>query len=135
VTFVLPRQQVTVAEAGGNTVGFIAVSGEWVEQLYLDPTWTGQGIGSLLLMEATATLPVVKLHCFQSNAGARRFYERHGFSAGAFGDGPATRKACRTSCMSAGADSHFAQTLSAASLRSKSSASSARSAGTNRWSW
>jgi GNAT superfamily N-acetyltransferase len=84
---VLPRQQVTVAEAGEEIVGFIAVSGDWVEQLYLDPAWTGQGIGSRLLMDATAALPVVKLHCFQANTGARRFYERHGFRAESFGDG------------------------------------------------
>ncbi|KAA3451370.1 GNAT family N-acetyltransferase [Mesorhizobium sp. SARCC-RB16n] len=84
---VLPNQQVTVAEAGADIVGFIAVNGDWVEQLYLDPAWTGQGIGSRLLMDATATLPIVKLHCFQSNAGAQRFYERHGFRAEAFGDG------------------------------------------------
>ncbi|WP_244571291.1 GNAT family N-acetyltransferase [Mesorhizobium carmichaelinearum] len=84
---VLPRQKVTVAAAGSEIVGFIAVSGEWVEQLYLDPTWTGQGIGSRLLTDATAALPVVKLHCFQANTGARRFYERHGFRAESFGDG------------------------------------------------
>ncbi|MBA1143614.1 GNAT family N-acetyltransferase [Mesorhizobium neociceri] len=84
---VLPRQQVTVAEAGENIVGFIAVSSDWVEQLYLDPAWTGQGIGSRLLVQATAALPVVKLHCFQANTGARRFYERHGFVAESFGDG------------------------------------------------
>lgn len=84
---VLPRQQVTVAEAGEEIVGFIAVSGDWVEQLYLDPAWTGQGIGSRLLMDATAALPVVKLHCFQANTGARRFYERHGFRAESLGDG------------------------------------------------
>jgi ribosomal protein S18 acetylase RimI-like enzyme len=84
---VLPRQQVTVAEAGKEIVGFIAIGGEWVEQLYLDPAWAGQGIGSRLLMDATASLPAVKLHCFQSNTGARRFYERHGFRAEAFGDG------------------------------------------------
>jgi ribosomal protein S18 acetylase RimI-like enzyme len=84
---VLPRQQVTVTEAGKDVIGFIVVSGEWVEQLYLDPAWTGQGIGSRLLMEATAPLPVVKLHCFQANTGARRFYERHGFRAESFGDG------------------------------------------------
>ena len=84
---VLPRQQVTVAEAGSEIVGFIAVSGDWVEQLYLDPAWTGRGIGSRLLIDATAALPVVKLHCFQANTGARRFYERHGFRAEAFGDG------------------------------------------------
>ncbi|TPM35345.1 GNAT family N-acetyltransferase [Mesorhizobium sp. B2-3-5] len=84
---VLPRQQVTVAEAGSEIVGFIAVGGEWVEQLYLGPAWTGQGIGSRLLVDATATLPVGKLHCFQANIGARRFYDRHGFRAEAFGDG------------------------------------------------
>lgn len=84
---VLPRQQVTVADAGENIAGFIAVSGDWVEQLYLDPVWTGQGIGSRLLMQATASLRIVKLHCFQANTGARRFYERHGFRAEAFGDG------------------------------------------------
>ena len=84
---VLPRHQVTVAEANNGIVGFIAVSGDWVEQLYLDPAWTGQGIGSRLLSEAIAALPVVKLHCFQANTGARRFYERHGFVAESFGDG------------------------------------------------
>ncbi|MET2830093.1 GNAT family N-acetyltransferase [Mesorhizobium shangrilense] len=84
---VLPRQQVTVAQTGEKIVGFIAVSGEWVEQLYLDPAWTGQGIGSRLLKDATASLPVVKLHCFQSNTDAQRFYERHGFRAESFGDG------------------------------------------------
>ena len=84
---VLPRQQVTVAQVGKEIVGFIAVSSDWVEQLYLDPAWMGQGIGSRLLMDAAGSLPVVKLHCFQSNTGARRFYERHGFQAESFGDG------------------------------------------------
>lgn len=84
---VLPRQQLTVAEAGKAVVGFIAIGGEWVEQLYLDPAWTGQGIGSRLLINTTAALPAVRLHCFQANTGARRFYERHGFIAEGFGDG------------------------------------------------
>ncbi|MER9526486.1 GNAT family N-acetyltransferase [Mesorhizobium sp. M0292] len=83
----LSRQQVTVAEAGTGIVGFIALSGDWVEQLYLDPAWTGQGIGSRLLVQATAALRIVKLHCFQANTGARRFYERHGFRPEVFGEG------------------------------------------------
>ncbi|MEX4005902.1 GNAT family N-acetyltransferase [Neoaquamicrobium sediminum] len=84
---VLPNQTVTVAEAKGRIVGFIAVEGEWIEQLYLDPDWTGHSIGSRLLALATANMPVSRLHCFQANDGARRFCERHGFRAEAFGDG------------------------------------------------
>jgi GNAT superfamily N-acetyltransferase len=84
---VLPNQAVTVAETGGAIVGFIAISCEWVEQLYLDPAWTGRGIGRRLLDHATRNLPVTQLYCFQANAGARLFYERHGFKAETFGDG------------------------------------------------
>jgi GNAT superfamily N-acetyltransferase len=84
---VLPLQRVTVAETGKGIVGFIAVHGEWVEQLYIDPAWTGRSIGSRLLEQATAGMTEVRLHCFQANSGARRFYERHGFTAGRFGDG------------------------------------------------
>lgn len=84
---VLVEQAVTVAEADRIIVGFIAVAGEWVEQLYLDPAWTGLGIGSSLLSTATADMSAVRLHCFQANSGARRFYERHGFRAEAFRDG------------------------------------------------
>ena len=83
----LPSRQVTVAEAGERIVGFIAANDDWVEQLYLDPAWTGQGIGTRLLVQATAGISLIKLHCFQANTGARHFYERHGFRAEAFGDG------------------------------------------------
>lgn len=84
---VLPQQQVTVAEVEGSLVGFVAVEGEWVQQLYLEPKWTGRGIGRRLLADATRQMPFVKLRCFQANAGARRFYEREGFGADSFGDG------------------------------------------------
>jgi ribosomal protein S18 acetylase RimI-like enzyme len=83
---VLPHQEVTVAEAEG-IVGFIAVHDGWVDQLYLKPGWTGQGIGSRLLAQATAGMATVKLYCFQQNPGARRFYERQGFRAAAFSSG------------------------------------------------
>ena len=70
-----------------GVIALIAIAGEWVEQLYLDPQWTDRGIGSSLLLRATADMPAVRLHCFQANSGARRFYERHGFRAEAFRDG------------------------------------------------
>ncbi len=79
---VLAHRTVTVAEAAGNIVGFIATHGAWIDLLYLDPDWIGRGIGSRLL--AAANLPHAKLYCFRSNQRACRFYERHGFRAQAF---------------------------------------------------
>ena len=49
---------------------------------------TGRGIGSALLDHAKARRPDgLDLWAFQSNTGARRFYERHGFVAVAETDG------------------------------------------------
>jgi len=84
---VLPQQAVTVAEAGGEIVGFVAAHEGWINLLYLDPDRTGKGIGGRLLETAAAGMDEARLYCFQVNAGARRFYERHGFRASAFSAG------------------------------------------------
>ncbi len=88
----LAEQHVTVATVEYNIVGFAAVDGDWLTQLYVDPAWAGRGIGSQLLRHVTAKMTHVKLHCFRANEGARRFYERHGFVAEAFGDGSANEE-------------------------------------------
>jgi GNAT superfamily N-acetyltransferase len=95
----LPAGGVTLAEDGAGLAGLLAVSQAegvaWIEQLYLRPGATGQGIGRQLLQHALATLPrPVQLYTFQSNTGARRFYERHGFVAVAFGDGSDNEERC-----------------------------------------
>jgi len=52
----------------------------WVDQLYVDPKWTGHGLGSVLINVAKERNPdTLDLWSFASNRGARRFYERHGF--------------------------------------------------------
>ena len=85
------RYSVRLAEADGEIVGFAARDGAWLMQLYVKPGWTGRGVGSNLLesilAEAATATPILRLHTFARNAGARRFYERHGFVAVAFGDG------------------------------------------------
>jgi len=55
---------------------------DWLEHLYIDNTSTGRGLGSRLVDLAKRELGgPVQLWTFQSNLGARRFYERHGFVA------------------------------------------------------
>lgn len=90
---------VIVAEADAVIMGVMALSRNedcgWLDQLYLHPTAVGRGIGTRLLDYAKRELgPPIRLHTFQANAGARRFYERHGFTALAFGDGLANEEKC-----------------------------------------
>ena len=95
----LPEGGVTLACVAGQARGFIASAhdGEcsWIEQLYVEPVWTGRGIGAQLLAAALASLPrPVRLYCFQANAGARAFYEGRGFAAIAAGDGSDNEEGC-----------------------------------------
>jgi GNAT superfamily N-acetyltransferase len=80
---VLPTREVWVAVApGGEIVGLLVLKDAWVDQLYVDPDWIGQGIGSRLVAVAKERRPEgLDLWTFQTNHGARRFYERHGFTA------------------------------------------------------
>jgi GNAT superfamily N-acetyltransferase len=88
---VFPRLSVWLAEADGEIVGFAARDGAWLAHLYVKPGWTSRGIGTRLLelicAEAARVTPVLRLYTFARNAGARRFYERHGFGATAESDG------------------------------------------------
>jgi GNAT superfamily N-acetyltransferase len=79
-TRLLPTTTTWVALADGAVVGFLALRDEVIEQLYVRRPWTGQGIGSALMALAKQRSPAeLQLWTFQVNAGARRFYERHGF--------------------------------------------------------
>jgi ribosomal protein S18 acetylase RimI-like enzyme len=95
----LPSENVTVASIEDRLVGFMATlqhdNISWITQLYLDPSHVGQGIGSCLLTRALETMPrPIRLHTFFQNTGARRFYERHGFSPILFTDGYANEERC-----------------------------------------
>lgn len=88
----IPRGDVYVAESQGQVVAMLAISrdesGGWIDQLYVKPGHTGQGIGHRLLRVAHSRLkPPVRLYTFQANTGARRFYERHGYRVLRFTDG------------------------------------------------
>lgn len=89
---VIPSGQVIVAERGSTIVAMMSIESapgrSWIHHLYVHPDEVGKGVGTTLLQHALGTLPPpVRLYTFQSNLRARRFYERHGFTPIAFGDG------------------------------------------------
>ena len=64
----------------GTLVGIMVLDGPWIDQLYVEPTMTGRGIGASLVTLAKRERPAgLRLWTFASNAGARRFYEQHEF--------------------------------------------------------
>lgn len=95
----IPAGDTTVAVADGLVIGLLAISTgndcSWIDQLYLHPTWVERGIGTRLLEFAQSQLPgPIRLHTFECNERARRFYEHRGFKAIAFGDGSGNEEKC-----------------------------------------
>jgi ribosomal protein S18 acetylase RimI-like enzyme len=61
---------------------------DWVDQLYVDSSATGQGLGSELIELAKTLRPDgLQLWTFATNIGAQRFYRRHGFVVAETTDG------------------------------------------------
>ncbi|MET0903306.1 MAG: GNAT family N-acetyltransferase [Acidimicrobiales bacterium] len=87
-TVLLPQRDIWLAVEEADVIGFLVLEPGWVDHLYLEPHRTGEGIGSQLLDHAKTVQPDgLDLWAFRSNTGARRFYERHGFTAVAFTEG------------------------------------------------
>jgi chorismate mutase/GNAT superfamily N-acetyltransferase len=68
-----------VAERDGRVVGYLVITGDWLDDLFLLPGETGLGVGAALLEVAKTERPDgFCLWVFESNEGARRFYRHHG---------------------------------------------------------
>lgn len=79
---VVPRYETWIAAVRGSVVGVLVLDGEEMEQLYLDPSWRGRGLGDRFVALAKQQRPEgLGLWTFQVNGPAQRFYERHGFIA------------------------------------------------------
>lgn len=81
---VVGRSDTWVAEVDGVVVGMMVLDhardGSWIEQLYLDPTWMGRGLGDRMMEIAVSRAHgALQLWTFEANGPARRFYARHGF--------------------------------------------------------
>lgn len=74
-----------VAVDGATPVGFVMVTGDEVEQVYVSADHRGGGVAALLLAEAERLVATnghrqAWLAVVAGNARARRFYERQGWS-------------------------------------------------------
>ena len=78
----LSECKVWLAIASKRPVGLLAINGDSVEQLYIEPIEQRRGVGTVLLDFAKEKSPArLQLHTHQANTGARKFYENHGFRA------------------------------------------------------
>ncbi|MEW1720962.1 GNAT family N-acetyltransferase [Streptomyces sp. NPDC093109] len=85
---VVPQYESWVAVADGTAIGLLALDGDELDQLYLDPAWRGRGVGDRFIELAKQRRPTgLELWTFQVNGPAQRFYERHGFTAAERTDG------------------------------------------------
>jgi putative acetyltransferase len=79
----VPAATITVAEAGGNMIGFVTADPRTfdLDQLVVAPEAWGSDVATALLAEAKRISPLgLDLHVNTDNARAIRFYEKHGFA-------------------------------------------------------
>lgn len=75
----LPQAEVYVYESAGEIQGFVGLSGEYIEGIFVVDEMQSQGIGRRLLDHMKATKDTLYLSVYQKNTRAIRFYHREGF--------------------------------------------------------
>lgn len=75
----LPQAEVYVYEKDGRIQGFIGLTGEYIEGIFVSDEMQSQGIGRLLLSFIKERKTKLFLNVYQKNARAIRFYKREDF--------------------------------------------------------
>ena len=75
----LPQAEVYVYESAGEIQGFVGLSGEYIEGIFVSDEVQSQGIGKRLLDHMKAIKDALHLSVYQKNTRAIRFYQREGF--------------------------------------------------------
>lgn len=76
----LPSLELWVArDDDGALIGFMGLSGNTVEALFLDPAWFGRGAGRAFLDHALGLKGPLLVEVNEDNPKALAFYERYGF--------------------------------------------------------
>ena len=79
VKALLPQAEVYVYENGKNIQGFIGLSGEYIEGIFVSGEAQSQGIGKLLLNFVKDRRTKLCLNVYQKNPQAIHYYQREGF--------------------------------------------------------
>lgn len=75
----LPNTDTWVVEVNGGVKGLIALMGNEVGAMFLQPSNHSQGIGKALLDKAQELHGNLEVEVFKTNTIGRRFYSRYGF--------------------------------------------------------
>ncbi len=75
----LSQAEVYVYEDDKEIHGFIGLSGEYIEGIFVSDEKQSQGIGKLLLDNAKDRKPKLRLNVYKQNTRAISFYQREGF--------------------------------------------------------
>ena len=86
---ILKENRVFVVEGDQRPIAFMAMKGDFIDQLYVHPDFQNRGVGKTLLNHARTISPQhVWLYTLQVNVNARAFYEKNGFLPERFGFSP-----------------------------------------------
>jgi len=75
----IPNTVTDVAVIDGNVVGFIAMMGNEVGAIFVDPSLHGKGVGRALMDKVAAIHNTLEVEVFEKNTIGRPFYDRYGF--------------------------------------------------------
>lgn len=75
----MPAADITVAERDGVVAGFIALLGDLVGGLFVDPALHRSGAGRALIEDAARRKGRLEVEVYAANPGARAFYSACGF--------------------------------------------------------
>ena len=75
----MPNTDTWVLEANGNVEGFIALMGNEVGAIFLQPKHHGKGWGKSLMDKAQELHGDLEVKVFKDNSIGRNFYARYGF--------------------------------------------------------
>ncbi len=76
----LPNADTWVAEFDGTVIGFIALIGNEIGAIFVEPKFHGAGVGLSLMNKAQQIHSNLEVEVFEKNSIGRKFYSKYGFS-------------------------------------------------------